>query len=676
MSQRKITFSFLLCFFVAVFSFLTFISSGNLDSEDGWLYASVARNIYYHHQISAAPDEYPDLNVHMNSEKGKDGVWRAPGSLGYSFSLVPAVAISDLIHRAYHVAPPQHFPLEHDWSFHLFASFTNAFYGAAFAVIFLLYTRELGFSEKSSIIISLLTLLTTSLLPLTKFSFAHMMFITFMTFCFFSIRRFGSTQQWKYLLFAALSFGCLAISYNETFTLTILPLGIYLLIYETPRQRRITLLLGFIGFVAAIGALTFLKSSFLHLILITVKVSPKILFEGAWGYLFSPGKSIFLYTPPLILIPLFWHKIRKNVRPELTAAILLTFCYLYVLGSASITKLGIQQPIWHGGMNWGARYIAPLLPLWMIIVFHIIQSLKKLQRRFIVLPLFIFGAWIQLVGVSTSYLLQYIDLPYNFFLGKTEILVYEYASFIPRYTPLLTLSKQFVKVSIDLPKTINRGSYQVRFFDGFDPPYKTSVGTFRGFRNSGYISFITSGKEAALQMDIANVPDVIEVGQSAQIALKINDVPVKQFTVKSQEVQSFQITVDPKLLKNRNVISLEATYPKKLINPQVIYIRNMKINDSPVNLGSLDYPDMSNLGVATSEIPYVYSGKIVNDEWAFWQTRARVNERTLDYWWIKNFYYWDRPTRLIWEFVLVDLLILCSSSYLAIYFLGQEKKTQ
>ncbi len=661
---------------MAVFSFFTLLSSGYLDSEDGWLYASVARNIYYHHQISAAPDEYPDLNVHMNSEKGKDGVWRAPGSLGYSFSLVPAVAISDLIHKAYGVSPPQHFPLEHDWSFHLFASFTNAFYGALLSVILLLYVQELGFSRKNSLIISLLTMCTTSLLPLTKFSFAHMMFITCMMTCFYTIRRFGTTQKIRYLFIAAVSFILLAISYNETFTLTAIPLGVYLLMYETPKQRRLTLLMAFLGFLGVLGLLTYLKSSFLKLVLITVKVSPKILYEGVWGYLFSPGKSIFLYTPQLLIIPLFWHKIKRNIRPELTAVSLLTFFYLYVLGSASITKLGMLQPIWHGGMNWGNRYISPLIPLWMIIVFEIISQLKKLQRKLIIVPLFLFGAWIQLVGVSTSYLLQYIDLPYNFFINKTEILVYDYASFIPRYTPVLTLSKQFVKLTRDLPQTISRGKYVVRLFDGFDPPYKTSSGTFRGFRDSGYISFENVKRDDLhISMTLANVPDVVENGQIVQVTAYLNDVMVQNIQIAPQDTQSLVLNLPQVLQKPVNQLVFKTIYAKKLISPQVVYIRQMRINDTSVNLASLDYPDMSTLGRATSPIPYQYSGKIVTDNWVFWQTRARVNERTLDYWWIKNLYYWDRPTYLIWSFFLINISVFLTTTTLLTRTIIREKNT-
>ncbi len=675
MPEERISRWFLFYFCVAVMSFLCLISSGNLDSEDSWLYASVARNIYYHHQIAAAPDEYPDLNVHMNMTKGVDGIWRAHGGLGYSLSLVPAIFISDMIHRAYGVTPPQHFPLEHDWSFHLFASFTNAFYGSLLAGILLLYANELGFSRKSSVLISVLTLGTTSLLPLTKFSFTHMMFIAFLTTSFYFIRRFGTTQKIKYLVYSAISFCLMAISYNETFTLTIIPLGLYLLAYETPKQRRFTLFLGFLGGLGMLVLLIALKSPFLGLILQTVKVYPKILFEGVWGFLLSPGKSIFLYSPPLLLIPIFWHKIKKTFRPELVAALALTCCYLYVIGSAFIMKLGLPQAIWHGGMNWGTRYIAVLIPLWMLIVFHIIEALKPLQKKLIVVPLFIVGAWIQLVGISTWYLLQYIDLPYNFFIGKTEIQVYDYASFIPRYTPLYTLSRQFIKIALDLPKTIARGKYDVRLFDGFDPPYKLATGTMRGFRQEGHISFKNTpvDKPTSLEFTLYNAPDATTDQQPAQISITLNGKELKKLVLAPQQEETLQFSsIDVPLLE-RNTLIFKASYAQPLLSPQVVYIKRMLINQGAVNLDSLDYPDMSTLGVATTPIPYEYSGKVVTDRWTFWNMRARIFERTLDFWWIKNLYFWDRPAQLIWGLIALNLSVLLGSSLLVRKFFSKEK---
>lgn len=663
MAQKKSTFplSFLFTFFILVFSLLCFFSSGYLDSEDGWLYASVARNIYYNHQITAAPNEYPEYNVHMNSTQGADGVWRAPGSLGYSLAMIPAVFFSDLVHRYYQTTPPIRFPLEHDWSFHFFASFTNFFFAAFLAVTLLLYAVELGFSRKQALIMALSTIFLTNLLPLSKYSFPHLMFTSFLVATFYLIKKFGTSQNIKYLFFATITFGITVISYNTTYLLTIIPLGLYLLLQETPSQRRLTLL---IGGLSTVVAFIFIQPLFVSFFLTIIEISPKLLFEGVWGYLFSPGKSVFLYSPLLLLLLLFWSKINKSMAKELATFLCLTIMYLYVVGSATITKAGMLQPIWHGGMVWGPRYLAVLIPFWMIFVFHIVFQLKKKQINWIVVPLFILSLWTQIIGVSVSYLLQYIDLPYNYFIGKSEILVYDYASFIPRYSPLITLSKQFIKKVQDIPETVNNGKYQVRFFDGWDAPYQTSVGTYRGFRDKGFISFQTPQEGTyAFEMLLRNVPDDPTKGVASTIDVLLNEEPITSILLEPGEDRKLQIPIISRNSTDTNELTFIANYSEKLDAPQVIYLKELKINSTNVNLGSLDYPDMSNLGIKTSSQPYRYTGVEIQDKWVSWQMRARVNERTLDFWWIKNAYYWDRPKKLIWTILGINVAIFCLSSY-------------
>src|SRR5258706_16307085 len=104
--QKQSGFSvrFVLLFFLFFFSSLCLFSSGTIESQDGWLYLSVSRNLYYQHKLIAAPQtDYPQKNVNMNSYKDKDGQWRAPWSTGYSLSMLPAVALSDLMLHHYGV---------------------------------------------------------------------------------------------------------------------------------------------------------------------------------------------------------------------------------------------------------------------------------------------------------------------------------------------------------------------------------------------------------------------------------------------------------------------------------------------------------------------------------------------------------------------------------------------
>lgn len=661
--KNRFTFAFLLIFFVFFFSFFCLFSSGSLDSEDGWLYASVARNIYYHHQISAAPNEYPTGNVNMNSIQGADGIWRAPGSLGYSISLVPAVALSDIVLRHYGVAPAQHFPLEQEWSFHFFASFTNAFYGALLATFVLLYAHELGFSARYSVVISFLTITATNLFPLTKFSFAHMMFNAFLVASFYFVKRFGKTQKWRYVFLALISYIVVILSYNVSYFLPAFPLLVYFLSQLKP-QHRLQTLVALLG-LGIIGGLVF-HTRVIGL-LGMVNVSKRVLFEGVWGYLFSPGKSVFLYSPPLLLIPIFWHKIKKRFYPEAIAFALLTLFYLYFLGSAWMGSPDAKLPIWHGGMGWGVRYLSALIPFTMLVVFHIISQLNKWQRGVIVYPLFALGIFVQIIGMSVSYLNQYPFLPSHLFINKAEVTVYDYASFIPRYSSLLSMRDMFYTQVLRFPQTISHGVYDVRFFDGFDIPYDTSSGVIRGFRQEGDISFVNSATKPVqnIAFAIINIPDTPASSASAHFTLTLNHTVVHQEDLPVWQNKSFTIPITPQIFHpGRQELSLTVTYDHPTTVPHVIYIKKMLIDQQFINLGSIDYPDASALGSKTTSIPYHYYRAQMTDRWTLWNLRSAITTTTLNYWWISNLYYWDRPQDLIWGLFGLNLISIAGSGYL------------
>lgn len=661
--QQNPSLRFLFSFFLLLFSLLTLFSSGRLDSEDGWLYANVAQNIYYNRQIASDPYAYPEKNVHMNTVQGKDGVWRAPGGVGYSFSLVPAVFLSDLVHRAYEATPSQYFPLEHDWSLHLFASMTNAFWGAVLGLILVLYAIQLDYTKKEAVAISLITLGTTNLLPLSKVSFPHMMFITFLALCFYCIKVASiHTHRYKWIWYggAIVSFLILRVTYNVTYYLPLPALCIYAFLLEKPLiRKKIAAVLGVGAIVLVLGSPTHVAA-----MLGSLKIGVKVLFEGVWGLLFSSGKSIFLYSPPLLLIPIFWHRIKKSAFAEVVSFGLLFLTYLYFIGSASIRDHDVAVPIWHGGMMWGPRYITPLIPFGMLIVFHILKSASSRQKRFIATPLFLVGFGIQIVGTSVEYLQQYRDIPYNIFIKGVELTVYDYASFIPRYSPFIRLPKVFAANAVAFPRTIYRGPYQVRFFDGFDIPLHQATGTIRGFRHDGYIQ-ITNPTDAPLSVRLLlyNAPDNPQESSAASsLGITADETPVASIALPSQTEQA--VTFNVRTPKNRPVtLALRATYTPPLTTPHVIYIKEFKINDSPINMASLDYPEVSTLGSAKPHMPYRYFGSKTNDRWKLWHHRALINALTLDYWWVKNLYYWDRPQHLLFTGFMATIVVAVSSGY-------------
>jgi hypothetical protein len=93
--------------------------------------------------------------------------------------------------------------------------------------------------------------------------------------------------------------------------------------------------------------------------------------EGLYGLLLSPGKSLFLYAPPLLLavagLPFFLRRNRAATLVFVAAPVV----YLVVYGS----KGG-----WHGG-GWGPRYLVPALPFMAIWSLPLLEWLLRPTRR-------------------------------------------------------------------------------------------------------------------------------------------------------------------------------------------------------------------------------------------------------------------------------------------------------
>ncbi len=75
---------------------------------------------------------------------------------------------------------------------------------------------------------------------------------------------------------------------------------------------------------------------------------------GIGGLLFSPGKGVWLYAPPLLLSALLWPRLRR-AHPALGE-------FLALAWAVALPFYGMWWA-WDGGWGWGPRLLVPLLPL-------------------------------------------------------------------------------------------------------------------------------------------------------------------------------------------------------------------------------------------------------------------------------------------------------------------------
>jgi hypothetical protein len=124
------------------------------------------------------------------------------------------------------------------------------------------------------------------------------------------------------------------------------------------------------------------------------------IYLGLWGFLFSPGKSVFLFAPPTLLalcaLPLMWR--RPRWRGLACVATLTPATYLLFYS-------GYTQ--WEGGYCFGPRYlVAPILLLCLglgPLLSAIAEGWTPRFRTTLVL-IFTVGIIVQMIGLSTSFL--------------------------------------------------------------------------------------------------------------------------------------------------------------------------------------------------------------------------------------------------------------------------------
>ncbi len=137
---------------------------------------------------------------------------------------------------------------------------------------------------------------------------------------------------------------------------------------------------------------------------------------GLVGFLLSPGKSIFLFSPPILLalagLPKLW---RRDRGLALVAA---ATPLVYLLFFATYTQ-------WEGGYSYGPRYLVPALALLGLGIGPALETASRRMWRLAV-AVFVAGVLVQAIGVTTSFLQAdvagaYYDAQYNYRMSFSPI---------------------------------------------------------------------------------------------------------------------------------------------------------------------------------------------------------------------------------------------------------------
>jgi hypothetical protein len=118
------------------------------------------------------------------------------------------------------------------------------------------------------------------------------------------------------------------------------------------------------------------------------------LFMGLWSYLFSFGKSIFLYSPPLALSVAALPTMTKRYAACMWAL---------VLTAGPVVCLYSKFVHWSGDWCWGPRYLLFLVPASLLPAALLIGDFVRGKRKIALAAcgiVFLVGLWVQVVGAS------------------------------------------------------------------------------------------------------------------------------------------------------------------------------------------------------------------------------------------------------------------------------------
>lgn len=337
-----------------------------------------------------------DDNVHVTpATAGRDGRPVGVSGLGISVAGIPLYlvgsVVSHTVARSYA-----------EYTERVFIGWTNSFVTAAGVVLLFLLAGLLGAPRRWAVALALTYGLATMVWPHAKTFFSEPLTTTLaLAGAYFAVRAVGDAD----LRLAATSgaFAGLAVSARSTAGLFLPVIGLYLLL-AFPRRwanwfgRWLRVGLAYTA-GAAVPLALFLASNWWRYGAVT-NFGPKSiplnypLQDGLYGFFLSPGKSLFLYAP-VVLVGLL--AIPFVPRPHRPAVLLMA-----ALGAVNVA-LFARFFQWHGDHAWGPRYLIMTIPFFVLPVAPLLDRVRWQRALAVSAVLGLFSAGLGVVMYFNQY---------------------------------------------------------------------------------------------------------------------------------------------------------------------------------------------------------------------------------------------------------------------------------
>ncbi len=262
----------------------------------------------------------------------------------------------------------------------------NLWATALTAVVVLWTLRSLGYARSTALLVGLLFGLGTAAWPYAKTLFRDPLAMLFLTITWASglvlAGRPGAPWRWWLVFFGAALAGMFT---KNTVSIALPVLLVYIALSrlkhiqaDRVRWARVlgwgggVLLAAFLWlrFVPPDGALARFSLAYYQVLLARFFASPHPHFvEAVAGPFFSPGKSVFLYSPVLLL------SLLGLARRDGAAWAAWSYALLLVVAQALF-----YDDVWWGEINWGLRFMLPALPPLMMATAPVVDSWLRARR--------------------------------------------------------------------------------------------------------------------------------------------------------------------------------------------------------------------------------------------------------------------------------------------------------
>lgn len=287
---------------------------------------------------------------------------------------------------------------------------------AATAALLYLFGIDLGYRRRTALSVALTYGLATIAWPYARTLFAETLHTFWLVLAAWAVYRYARTERWGWMALVGVAMGFGVVTkYVMAVAGPAFALYLVLEFCRLPTWRARyrwagrTMLAGGLPFTLIIGILfVFNYARFGNLLetgytggdpggtvdTISAAATPIL---GLYSLFFSSGKGFFFFSPPTVLS--LWSMLALARRRRNEMWLFVAIAATYPLFYSMIT------PRWHGGGNWGPRYIVCITPFLTLPIGAFLErrDLARWLRLGSATLLFVAGFWVQMSTVFVNY---------------------------------------------------------------------------------------------------------------------------------------------------------------------------------------------------------------------------------------------------------------------------------